>query len=131
MCVLKVPRKCICCSKEKIWTSPSNSVYSSHSRYEISFKTDNFDFPKRVFPIQVKTNDRCDNIQRIIFVLGTNLDSSSRKDSSSQRSKFKHHHRIQHIRITFNTNFPSWTNNFVFLDSIFPKRVFPAQSRTN
>ena len=82
-------------------------------------------FPKRVFPIQIKRTDRCDNIQRMIFVLGTNLDSSSQKDSSSQRSKFKHHDRIQHIRITFNTNFPSWTNNFVFLDSICPKRLFP------
>ena len=30
-------------------------------------------FPKRVFPIQIKRTDRCDNIQRIIFVLGTNL----------------------------------------------------------
>ena len=47
--------------KKKKWTPPLNSAYSNQSRYQISVKTDNFDFldhisSKGVFPVKNRKN---------------------------------------------------------------------------
>ena len=50
--------------KKKKWTPPLNSAYSNQSRYQISVKTDNFDFldhisSKGVFPVKNRKNSAC------------------------------------------------------------------------
>ena len=45
--------------------------------------------------------------------------------SKIEKKKKEYHHRILHIRNSLGIKFQASTDNFDFLDQIYPKRVFP------
>ena len=88
--------------KQKKWTSSLNSAYSNYFRYQISAKTDSFNFldqicPKRLFPIK-------------------NRKSNQTSPSNSAYSNWSSYQILAE------------TDNFDFLDQICPKRVFPVEN---